>query len=339
MSRVPDYLREMGALVEPASEPGAESERRAKMISWIDTGAERARDDSERSRRYWRIGAATFAFAASVAISVVALRSNGSESVATHRSQEKLNPAGHADLVGENGTGADVLEGKLYAQGRELSKGQRVPSSVLLSTRESVRLRVGTQSLRVEPGGRFLVHHAHAAPVGERISFELVEGTVNVKPGPEKAQALCTYVTKEAKVLAFSGRFSLIRLGESEGTSTRVSALGGELTIDAGKGAIVLAGGETWNSRSPVATSSGGKEPLVSKAREREAVARKKAVRTSDLAVQNRMYQEALGAKRRGEVARAKRQLNRLLELYPETPLRPAVLRELTRLSTGQIEK
>jgi hypothetical protein len=108
------------------------------------------------------------------------------------------------------------------------------------------------------------------------------------------------------------------------GTTTRVNVDEGVVTVRASGHEWTVSAPDSWPECTPAAPPSGTPSAL--------AVSPPKPRRTSDLAAQNDLFDQAMAAKRRGDRAVAIGLFDRLLTTYPASPLAEQAFSERAKL-------
>lgn len=294
--------------------------------------------EATRARRRKRIGALailSLAAAALLAIGASGLRS----------------PAG---AVAEDISGSVLVvrgdRGTTLARGGTIGKGDRVVASARGSA--SLRLAKGTE-LRALDGADVLV-----AENGKDEVFELRAGSIELHVAKLGTGERFIVRTADSEVEVRGTRFR-VDVGEPcAGTTTRVGVTEGVVVVRHGGAEARVTANESWPPgcatstklasplptvaptapTAPMAVVEPASPPVVSPMRS-VATPSKPAVApapppmsSSDLAEQNRLYAEAMAAKRRGDTPSAVRALDRLSAAYPHGPLAESASVERMRL-------
>ncbi len=222
-----------------------------------------------------------------------------------------------AAAVPTNVTSAGVVDPPV-SSGRwvELPPGSSVrtdgaPIGVVTPSGARIELEVATR-LGLEEG-----------PDGERIT--LSQGAASFDVPPQGRSRVFTVVAPRATVVVRGTRFRIV-VGP-DGT-TDVELTEGVVGVTTGGAELTLRAPATWSSRAS--------EPAF----DRGAPSSSGAPRAprSDLAEQNRLYEAAMAAKRRGDDAAAVSKLDSLLSRWPDSPLAEEARRERAR-AAARIER
>lgn len=202
-------------------------------------------------------------------------------------------------------------------------------ASASLLTARGVRLTAGPSSrLRLLTGA--VAGEEHIELSAGRLAVDVPE----LGPKPSFAVA-----TDAATIVVHGTRFSVVVEPGLRGRAsvTSVSVTRGEVTVRSYGKERRLVGGETWSSEPPPPSSDATATVAPDAPDDLEREASPRASRAgptsavSSLSAENRLYQAAMDAKRRGDDARAAEQLGLLLDRYPHSPLAPSAALERGR--------
>jgi ferric-dicitrate binding protein FerR (iron transport regulator) len=231
----------------------------------------------------------------------------------------------------------------------------RVPSAVARAIRGDV-LRVtkaGSTSLavggEVDIGDRIVALQDAALelglPTGTRLSLEGGGDVTLLGDAPTQVLGLAAGSMRAEVVKLQAGERFIVRTSDAEvevrgttfrigfaipdpncghGTTTRVNVDEGVVTVRASGHEWTVSAPDSWPECTPAAPPSGTPSAL--------AVSPPKPRRTSDLAAQNDLFDQAMAAKRRGDRAVAIGLFDRLLTTYPASPLAEQAFSERAKL-------
>ena len=331
-SQTQRLLESMGKLPVPPDDPESAARRRDRVVAHVSSVLEKEQRASKRRR--WRPLVAALLAAAAVVLAVGGLRS-------IRRHQELATatlpaPAARARalegavLLARRGELSPVAMDweTLLESGDELRTAALGGATVVFSTGIVVNVGPATTfsvgSVRTEPGGRDAV--------------VLTMGRVDVAvPKLEDGHSFAVR-TPDAEVIVHGTRFSVTVASPSQGAPviTSVQVTEGRVSVVHAAEQSSLGRGETWVSGAlpavmqpasdgalPGGTSSGQRFEPSPSARPPAGARPDKALPQSSLADENRLFQSAMEAKRRGDDRSVVSTLDVLLTRYPSSPLAP----------------
>ena len=222
---------------------------------------------------------------------------------------------GHAQLVQPSGTATLRLTDVLQTSAR---------SSAAVATTQGVAVQVQAATrVRFEP--------TSGGPGHERLG--LVFGRIDVDVPEDGRQREFTVQTPQATVIVHGTRFTVevARSQPDRELQTTVRVERGRVEVRGRRGTAMLAAGTSWSSRDqsqpavrapalpqPAASTQLPEQPLVV-----AGASRAPSAVPSSLAQQNAIYARAMQAKQRGDDDRVLRELDILMQRYPDSPLAP----------------
>lgn len=318
MSDPEDLLRRLGTAGVPVLPAEAAAARRERMVGAIGRSIRAAQSRRERAAIVGR-GAAVTLLAASVALGVWGATRDVREPAPA--------PAAHArsGLVLRSVSGKIALSSK-DGQGVAPAPGAVLDGGGVIKTDQLARAELGTDKSRLVLHERGELAVTSASATEERI--ELRSGRVDVAVEkhvhPERSVIV---ETPHAEIRVRGTRFE-VQVAPRDGSPDPITDVGvtqGQVVV-LQRGAVVawLGAGDRWSSQPArdvvkpsavpeAAASSRGPRPARPSASSAEPA--------GTLAEENRLFQEALEARGRGEHARAVELFGRLLARYPGSPL------------------
>ena len=150
-------------------------------------------------------------------------------------------------------------------------------------------------------------------------TVELARGELAVDvPSGDRARKFMV-VAPLATVVVHGTRFSVSTSGTGDEATTEVQVTEGVVSVLHASGETILKQGGRWQSRPPLRPAASATQ--ATSARAVPAASSAGATPATALAEQNRLYQEAMSAKKSGDDARAIQKLDALLSRWPESPL------------------
>ena len=196
-------------------------------------------------------------------------------------------------------------------------------------------LATGTQ-VRLADGGRL-----DLAELGARQRFVLQSGRFWAKVAPLTAGQRFLVITPDAEVEVRGTVFEVVVVPprpECEGAATEVRVVEGLVTVRRNGRQWQIPAGQTWPgdcrppTSAPVSPFAAAPERPAEMARPAKPAVPRPAAVGSTLAEQNQLFAAAMDARRRGDVAEARRRLDDLLVRFPFGALADSARRELARL-------
>ncbi len=226
-------------------------------------------------------------------------------------------------------------DGVKLGPGATVAKGDRVVASAAASA--TLRLPKGTE-LRALAGADVLV-----VDQGRDEIFELRAGSVQLHVAKLVSGDRFIVRTSDSEVEVRGTQFRVDVGPPCEGTTTRVVVTEGTVVVRHGGAETHVTANQSWPSHcetqaaAPTAPASAlavDPPPAVTSARPIvQATAPKRTnVASSDLAEQNRIFADAMAAKRRGDAPAALAALDRLASAYPQGPLAESAAVERMRI-------
>lgn len=318
-------LRRLGSQVVPVEDPEQVERRREQVVAALSRSiratAERKRR-ATRSRVLWGMG-----IAASMALGIgfaARARQNSAEANAVFSTVSEVTGA---VVVTENG------ESRVLASGSEF--GLRTQGEIETAPEAQAALHSKKSTVHLNPATKITV--PRITPVEER--YRLAVGRVEVSVDKDSPITRSVVVeTPNAEVVVHGTVFAVGVSSRDKQMVTEVSVTRGSVwVLQRGLQTAVLGAGQHWSSDAepangagvPAATSAVASAPqapadgAVGHREAREAPVRvatratSAEAKTSTLAEQSRMFQEAIDARNRGEDARAADLFARLLARYP----------------------
>ena len=319
-------LRRLGSQVVPVEDAEHVERRREQVVAALSRSiratAERKRRTT-RSRVLWSMG-----IAASMALGIgFAARAhrNAAEASAVFSTVSEVTGA---VVITENG------ESRVLSSGSEF--GLRTQGEIETAPEAQAEIRSKKSTVHLNPATKLTV--PRITPVEER--YRLAVGRVEVSVDKDSPITRSVVIeTPNAEVVVHGTVFAVGVSSRNKQTVTEVSVTRGSVwVLQHGAQAAVLGAGQHWSSETdPVATAAAptvaapaapvAPAPLrVSEGTlsrrdspSRGVVPRATAAeaKSSTLAEQSRMFQEAIDARNRGEDARAAELFGRLLSRYP----------------------
>ncbi|HYP98715.1 MAG TPA: FecR domain-containing protein [Polyangiaceae bacterium] len=330
-SQPDDMLRRLGSQVVPVEDPEHVERRREQVVAALSRSI---RANAEHKRRATRTRVLWgFGIAASLALGIgFAARARQSSADASAVFSTVSEVTG-AVVVTENG------ESRVLASGSEF--GLRDQGEVETAPEAQARLHSQKSTVHLNPATKLTV--PRITPVEER--YRLAVGRVEVSVDPDSPITRSVVVeTPNAEVVVHGTVFAVGVSSRDKQTVTEVSVTRGSVwVLQHGLQAAVLSAGQRWSSDAEAVSGASGSSapaptvaPLIAPALSPAAVsgtdgavARRELpargsvratpaeTKTSTLAEQSRMFQEAIDARNRGEDARAVDLFARLLSRYP----------------------
>ncbi len=216
----------------------------------------------------------------------------------------------------QSNSGEGVVQGPPFESPSESSSTLTLDSSSRLQLVNGVEVVVGPETRLALPGEK-----------DARGELALESGTLQAHVPTLPKGAVFAVRTPNALVSAHDSAFSVevSPLGPSEVRQTRVIVTEGVVAVQHAGHELVLDAGTEWTSsvaNPPVRGAE--REPATAFKRLNARKARGAAGATSDpneLANQNRLFSEAMGARDRGDAARAVTLLDNFIVKYPACPL------------------
>ena len=315
-----DMLRRLGTSGVPVTSAELLEARRERVVSAIGRAIRGSAVRRERGQRLRQLGAGLLV-AAGIALAVFVARDanrTGAAASASHaRSVPRLRSAAGSVQISHEGKLIGAKPGTL------LALGDRVKTAL------KARAELETEKSRVVLYENGELALARAGEVEERIWLGVGHVDVAVDKHVEPARAVIVE-TPDAEIVVRGTRFD-VEVEPATGsatTVTNVSVVHGTVSI-LQRGTLVasLTAGQHWTSRrlpgpgpdaeatsAPAARAQRTAPPALLK----EVAAPEGA---GTLAEENRLFQEALETRNRGEHARAVELFGRLLGRYPRSPL------------------
>ncbi len=277
---------------------------------------------ARRKRRIAVIGAAAFVAAAAAVVLGVGTRQTAKVEAA------KVEAVSGAVVMmrGEHGVKLDP--------GAAVTKGDRVVASAAASA--TLRLPKGTE-LRALAGADVLV-----VEQGRDEVFELRAGSVQLHVAKLAPGDRFLLRTSDSEVEVRGTEFRVDVREPCEGTTTRVTVTEGTVVVRHDGAETRVTANESWPARcathaaAPPPSAVPEPEPVAVVAAPARSVssppAKHAAAPASDLAEQNRIFAEAMAAKRRGDAPAALAALDRLAAAYPQGPLAESAAVERMRI-------
>lgn len=334
-----ELLQQMSGSVVPVEEPARAAARREKVVGRL---SELHKEITARSAR--RRVAVKFAVVAAAAAGVLGLG-------AAWHTRAGLHPTAQSDSASRT----SVLPALRVATGTVLVKRpgstRAAPSSgkVLLSADARVFTQNDGRATATLPSGSTvkiapLTELSMSSPEAAgwmHESVRLDRGRIDVHVLPLPPGGSFVVVTPDASVTVHGTRFTVIVEKHDGVLGTQVLVSEGHVLVRDASGQTLLAPGTSWTSHPPAlsapassSASAVAAPPLKAPPRAlRQPVGSAKAPTLSDaggpartteqstLAEQNRLYQAAMNARRRGDNGRALQLLDQLLKRYPGSPL------------------
>ena len=328
MKRAPmtpeDLLRTLGNAPVPGEEPCRAAARRDQVVAHLASVISHP-GQRRNARRFWVPVAAALALAASIALVAGAtgvLRSHPpSQPVAALAS-----PAARARAM--EGTVLFARDGHIEPlsttnevplfDGDELRTSAQGRATMLLSTGVIVD---------VAPASSLSLDTAHATASADRERLVLTLGRVDLTVPKLTGGRTFGIRTPDAEVVVHGTRFSVVVTSGVAGkpSITAVQVTEGRVSVNHAGAEIVLSRGETWSSEDipapPESPSAVVAEPSGSVPAVVAGNAAKFPSAPSSLAQENKLFQNAMDAKRRGDDRRVVSVLDSLLSRYAGSPL------------------
>jgi hypothetical protein len=322
-SQPDDMLRRWGTQVVPVDTPERAELRRAQVVSALSRSI---RENTERklraSRARWALG---FGLAASLALGV---------GIAAHlRHAAESNPA--AATVAEVQGAVVVTEA---GQSRVLSHGSSMALNAIdeIETAPDAQADIHSQKslVHLSPATKLTVPQATAVEERYRLALGHVDVSVD---RTSKITRSVVVETPNAEVVVHGTVFAVGVSPRAQHTVTDVSVTRGSVWVLAnGVQVAVLGPGQHWSSENPSASAPPAvinqaskmdvaptvSEPtstdsLPTRTARHEPVSSDASAKSSTLAEQDRMFQEAIDARNRGDDAHAAELFTRLVARYP----------------------
>jgi len=356
-----ELLQQMSASVVPVEEPEATALRRERVVARLDVLHDELDERRQRAERRTR-RIAMLAVAALPLLAAggywMAKRSTGPApaQVVAHASPAQLSVQSGSVLLA-HGT---AVERAVRGAEQMVSSGDRVHTA--RDGRARVQMPSGTD-VEMSPVTQLTMGGEVAGWRSE--SVDLARGRVDVSVPKLPPGNSFEVVTPDSHVTVHGTHFTVIVEPDAAGNpATRVVVRDGKVQVDSHGSRKLLGAGASWSSAPSAAakTEPAPAEPAADeKVRDRATAPAKSAgagkqhapaVKTaggtklpnvsnaSSLSEQNKLFQAAMDARRRGDNARALALLNQLLARYPGSPLeqdaRVERFRALKRLGRGE---
>jgi len=315
-------LRRLGSQVVPVEDPELVERRREQVVAALSRSiratAERKRR-ATRGRVLWSMG-----IAASLALGIgVAARArhNAVEASAVFSTVSEVTGA---VVITENG------DSRVLSTGSEF--GLRTQGEIETAPEAQAEIRSKKSAVHLNPATKLTV--SPITPVEER--YRLAVGRVEVSVDKDSPITRSVVVeTPNAEVVVHGTVFAVGVSSRNKQIVTEVSVTRGSVwVLQHGSQAAVLGAGQHWSSDAepvaagpatptaapvtppPPATNDGtlSRRDVTARGAPRQTPAE---VKSSTLAEQSRMFQEAIDARNRGEDGRAAELFARLLSRYP----------------------
>jgi len=322
-SQPDDMLRRMGSQVVPVEDPEHVERRREQVIAALSRSIRATADRKRRATRnrvLWGVG-----FAASLAIGI---------GFAAHVHQTAAEASAVFSTVSEV-TGAVVVtengESRVLSNGSDF--GLRTQGEIETAPEAQAELRSKKSTVHLSPATKLTV--PRITPVEER--YRLAVGRVELSVDKDSPITRSVVVeTPNAEVVVHGTVFAVWVSSRDNQPVTEVSVTRGSVwVLQHGVQAAVLVAGQRWASDSASASALPSPSAVAAPvapatplgaaegtALHREVSARGlprpiPAEKSSALAEQSRMFQEAIDARNRGDDTRAADLFGRLLSRYP----------------------
>lgn len=275
-----------------------------------------------RTQRRVAVGAGVLALAAGILLAVTRF-SRPPEPVATPIPASSTAPVAtartiHGDVLRVTKTGSASL-----GPSGAIEVGDRIVA--LQDASSELVLPTGTR-ITLESGGDLTLLGDAPTHVLGLSGGSLRAEVVKVRPG-ERFIVRTSDAEVEVRGTNFRIGFAIPDPSCGRGTTTRVNVDEGVVTVRAGGQEWTVSASESWPNCEPA--------PVASASSSIAASAPKPPLhRTSDLAAQNDLFDQAMAAKRRGDRKAAVAALDRLLATYPTSPLAEQATSERTKLLT-----
>ncbi len=301
--------------------------RRARLVPLIEVAIRKqaANDLARRRSRRWVAFAAVAAAAAFAVLGGGALLSGPSQPAqhASSSAAEPATPSAVATIL-QLDPGATVLDPSgAPHDGGPIVPGSRVTTSESASativTATGVTLTLAASSELALNGGE-LTH--------EMVQLSEGELAVDVPAGDRARQFMV--VAPLATVVVHGTRFSVSTAGTGVATTTEVEVTEGVVSVLHASGETILKQGGRWRSGPPLEPSASAADTASARA----IPAQSSAGAVTALAEQNKLYQEAMNAKKSGDDAGAIQKLDALLVRWPGSPLAEEAKAERARAQT-----
>jgi hypothetical protein len=326
-----DVLRQWSRADVPPERDGANAGRRDRMISHIARDIGFFAEQRKRAKRNRALLAALSVAAAAILGIGWSLRHDNARS---HVAATASGGAPLAELRGARGTGLRrqgavlaVHDGFVLLAGDEVATSDDAQSSVKLASGAVVALGPQTRLRLVDTE-----------------SVETSAGAVTVSvPKLAPSRAFVVH-TPDARVLVHGTRFVISIATPAHAPRTLVRVIEGRVSVQYAGTETFVSAGESWPSSTAEApqqaepagaaradtpreapSASGSKSTPSGTRAISSSSAAPEALTPAALAEQNRMFSEAVAARRSGNDARAIALLEELLAKYPRTPLVPEV--------------
>jgi hypothetical protein len=349
MSRPPlnsepgELLKQLAQESIPSVPADASAERRDRIVRGMRDAVERAADNAEKSRRWWRVAGVVSVAAGFMLLSGVWLKHQSGASPV----------AAVAGLEGVSGTVVLTHDGKsdvITASERALSDGDA------LQTVAGAKARLKTVKSSIVLGESTELRMSRPNAAEERISLKRGRVDVSVDKAIETKRAVVVE-TPDAEVVVRGTVFDVRVEPVAGATVTHVHVTRGSVWVLAqGVQVALLSAGQSWSS-APVAEASAVAvapkpsavalpAPMSASHRDVEAapaavvakVGARAVKRSGTLAEENRLFSAGVEARNRGDSAKAAELFAELLASYPQSTLREVAQVERFRAlkSAGQ---
>lgn len=323
-SQPDDLLRRWGTQVVPVDTPERASQRRAQVIAALSRSIrENADQQQKRSRARWVLG---LGLAASVALGIGA---------AVHARRGVVDANQNSAVVAELQGAVVVTEA---GQSRVLSHGSSLALHTVgeIETAPDAQADIRSQKslVHLSPATKLTV--PQATSIEERYRLALGRVDVSVDKSSRIARSVVVE-TPNAEVVVHGTVFAVGVSPRAQHTVTEVSVTRGSVWVLANGVQVALLGpGQHWSSETQLAGSPAASQPTpepqkieatpadgapatdaanASRVVHREPTAAE--AKASTLAEQERMFQEAIDARNRGDDPRAVELFTRLVARYP----------------------
>lgn len=338
MSRLPfdsepgDLLKQLAQEPVPNAPEDTSPARRDRLVRSMKDAVDRAAEQTERARRWRRLGAVVAAAAGFLLLAGLLLKEHRAHGTG----------AAIAGLDGVNGTVVLTQEGKVGVVGAGAS-GRGLRDGDALQTAAGAHAHLTTRKSSVKVSESTELKLSQPSPAEERITLRRGRVDVSVDKAVETKRAVVVE-TPDAEVVVRGTVFDVRVEPLAGATNTRVHVTRGSVWVLAqGVQVALLSAGQSWTSTSgveavepkPVAVPTAVTEAVPSpvpaaptvpgKAVTARAPAGTKEAsprRVGTLAEENRLFSAGVEARNRGDAARAAELFGELLATYPQSTLR-----------------
>jgi len=313
-------LRQLAQESVPTSPEDASPARRDRLVRSMKDAVERAAEDAERSRRWWRGGVAVAAAAGLVLLSGLLLR-------------ERRAHGGFSSIAGLDGVSGTVV---LTQEGtvRVVGSGERaLRDGDGLQTATGAHAHVATHKSSVNVSESTELKFSQPSAAEERISLRRGRVDVAVDKTVETKRSVVVE-TPDAEVVVRGTIFDVRVEPLANATNTHVHVTRGSVWVLAqGVQVALLSAGQSWSSvggveapeaHPPAVATPRPEVAAVTPASPKPGAAPTKepSHRVGTLAEENRLFAAGVDARNRGEAARAAELFGELLGTYPQSTLR-----------------